>query len=249
MPAEVQVDVDDGVMVVTVNRPQARNAITQPVAAAIAAAFDELDASGELMAAVLTGAGGTFCSGRDLKAALAGDHPWVARRGFAGMVEYGSAKPLIAAVEGYAIGGGFEIVLACDLVVSAASARFGLPEVRRGRIAGAGGLLRLPRRVPYHIATELALTGERAAHFGLVNRLTADGRALEEAVALARQIAENGPLAVAATKRVISEGGDWPVGEAFERQRPISEAIRASEVAVEGARAFADKRTPVWRNR
>ena len=212
MPAEVQVDVDDGVMVVTVNRPQARNAITQPVATAIAAAFDELDASGELMAAVLTGAGGRFCSGRDLKAALAGDHPWAPRRGFAGMVEYGSAKPLIAAVEGYALGGGFEIVLACDLVVSAASARFGLPEVRRGRIAGAGGLLRLPRRIPYHVAMELALTGEpmtaeRAAHFGLVNRLTADGGALTEAVALARQIAENGPLAVAATKRVISESG------------------------------------------
>jgi enoyl-CoA hydratase len=254
MPAEVLVDVDDGVMVVTVNRPQTRNAITQPVAEAIAAAFDELDASGELMAAVLTGAGGTFCSGRDLKAALAGDHPWVARRGFAGMAEYGSAKPLIAAVEGYALGGGFEIVLACDLVVAATSARFGLPEVRRGRIAGGGGLLRLPRRVPYHIAMELALSGEpmtaeRAAHFGLVNWLTADGRALAEAVALARQIVANGPLAVAATKRVISESGDWPAGEAFERQRPISEAIRASQDAVEGARAFADKRKPVWRNR
>ena len=212
MAAEVQVDVDGGVMVVTVNRPQARNAITQPVAEAIAAAFDELDASGELMVGVLTGAGGTFCSGRDLKAALAGDHPWVAGRGFAGMAERGSAKPLIAAVEGYAVGGGFEIVLACDLVVAAASARFGLPEVRRGRIAGGGGLLRLPARVPYHIAMELALTGEpmtaeRAAHFGLVNRLTADGRARAEAVALARQIAGNGPLAVAATKRVICESG------------------------------------------
>ena len=254
MAAEVQVDVDGGVMVVTVNRPQARNAITRPVAEAIAAALDELDASGQLMVGVLTGAGGTFCSGRDLKAALAGDHPWVAGRGFAGMAEYGSAKPLIAAVEGYAVGGGFEIVLACDLVVAAASARFGLPEVRRGRIAGGGGLLRLPARVPYHIAMELALTGEpmtaeRAAHFGLVNRLTADGQARAEAVALARQITENGPLAVAATKRVISEGGDWPAAEAFERQRPISEAIRASEDAVEGTHAFADKRKPVWRNR
>ena len=140
MAVEVKVDVDGGVMVVTVNRPQARNAITRPVAEAIAAAFDELDASGELMVGVLTGAGGTFCSGRDLKAALAGDHPWVAGRGFAGIAEHGSAKPLIAAVEGYAVGGGFEIVLACDLVVAAASARFGLPEVRRGRIAGGGGV-------------------------------------------------------------------------------------------------------------
>jgi enoyl-CoA hydratase len=254
MAAEVQVDVHDGVMVVTVNRPQARNAITLPVAEAIAAALDELDASGELMAGVLTGAGGTFCSGRDLKAALAGDHPWVPRRGFAGMAEYASAKPLIAAVEGYAVGGGFEMVLACDLVVAARSALLGLPEVRRGRIAGAGGLLRLPARVPYHIAMELALTGkpmsaERAAHFGLVNRLTAAGQALAEAVALAREITENGPMAVAATKRVIAEGGDWPADEAFERQRPISEAIRSSADAIEGARAFAEKREPVWRDR
>jgi len=254
MPPGVRVDVHGCVMLITVNRPEARNAIRLPDAEAIAAALDDLDTSADLLVGVLTGAGGTFCAGRDLKAALAGDHPWVPRRGFAGMTEYGSTKPLIAAVEGYALGGGFEMVLACDLVVAATSARFGLPEVSRGRIAGAGGLFRLPQRVPNNIAMELALTGEpisaeRAAHWGLVNRVTDDGAALPTAVALAGRIAENGPLAVAATKRVIRESRDWAGGEAFDRQRPISETIRSSADAVEGARAFAEKRRPVWRNR
>jgi enoyl-CoA hydratase len=251
---EVMVRVDERVMVITINRPAVRNAVTLPVAQAIAAALDQLDAADELSVGVLTGAGGTFCAGRDLKASLHSDHPWVGKRGFAGIAEYGSTKPLIAAVEGYALGGGFEIVLSCDLVVAAGSAKFGLPEVQRGRIAGAGGLLRLPDRVPYHLALEMALTGEpltadRAAHFGLVNQVVDEGGALAAAVELARRIARNGPLAIAATKRVIQDSRDWPASEAFERQQPISEAIRASDDAREGARAFAEKRKPVWRNR
>jgi enoyl-CoA hydratase len=254
VPPEVIVGVDERVMVITINRPAVRNAVTLPVAQAIAGALDQLDAADELSVGVLTGAGGTFCAGRDLKASLHGDHPWVGKRGFAGIAEYGSTKPLIAAVEGYALGGGFEIVLSCDLVVAASSAKFGLPEVQRGRIAGAGGLLRLPDRVPYHLALEMALTGEsltadRAAHFGLVNQVVDDGGALAAAVELARRIARNGPLAIAATKRVIQDSRDWPASEAFERQQPISEAIRASDDAREGARAFAEKRKPVWRNR
>ena len=249
MEREVNVQVDDRVMVVTLNRPTVRNAVTRSVAEAVAGALDELDASDEIAAGVITGAGGTFCAGRDLKASLHGDHPWVDRRGFAGIAEYGSIKPLIAAVEGYALGGGFEIVLSCDLVVAAASAKFGLPEVQRGRIAGAGGLLRLPERVPYHVAMEIALTGEpvtadRAAHFGLVNRVVDDGYALDAARALARRIAVNGPLAVKATKQVIQASRDWLAAEAFERQRPIAAAVRASEDAGEGARAFAEKRPP-----
>ena len=254
MEREVNVQVDDRVMVVTLNRPAVRNAVTRSVAEAVAAALDELDASDQLAVGVITGAGGTFCAGRDLKASLQGDHPWIDNRGFAGIAEYGSIKPLIAAVEGYALGGGFEIVLSCDLVVAARSAKFGLPEVQRGRIAGAGGLFRLPERVPYHVAMEIALTGEpvtadRAAQFGLVNRVVDDGDALDTALAVARRIAVNGPLAVKATKQVIQASRDWPAAEAFEQQRPIADAVRASEDAREGARAFAEKRAPVWRNR
>jgi enoyl-CoA hydratase len=251
---EVTVEVQERVMVVTINRPAVRNAITLSVAEAIAAALDQLDAADELSAGVLTGAGGTFCAGRDLKASQQGDHPWVGHRGFAGVAEYGSVKPLIAAGEGYALGGGFEIVLSCDLVVAASSAKLGLPEVHRGRIAGAGGLIRLPDRVPYHIAMEMALTGEpvtadRAAHFGLVNQVVPDGQALGAAIELGRRVARNGPLAVTATKQVIRDSRDWPTSEAFARQELISAAMRASADARESARAFTEKRQPVWRNR
>jgi enoyl-CoA hydratase len=254
MEPDVKVAVVDRVMVLTLNRPAVRNAVTRSVAEAIAAALDELDASDALFVGVVTGADGTFSAGRDLKATLHGDDPSVERRGFAGITEYGSRKPLIAAVEGYALGGGLEIALSCDLVVAATSAKLGLPEVQRGRIAGAGGLIRLPQRVPYHIAMEIALTGEpltadRAAQLGLVNRVVEDGAALDAALELARRIAANAPLAVTATKRVIQESRDWPTAEAFERQRPISEVVRASADAQEGTRAFAEKRRPVWRNR
>ena len=250
----VLVSEDDGVLVITLNRPAVRNAVDEEAAQAIAAALDRLDASASLLVGVLTGAGGTFCAGRDLKASLSGDHPWVEGRGFAGIAERGSRKPLIAAVEGHAVGGGFEIVLACDLVVAGRSALLGLPEVRRGRIAGAGGLFRLPERVPYQIAMEMALTGEsvdatRAAHFGLVNAVVDDGAALPAAIALARTIAANGPLAVTTTKAVIQDSRDWAASESFARQDPISAAIRASDDAKEGARAFAEKRAPRWTGR
>jgi enoyl-CoA hydratase len=254
MEPEVKVEVADRVIVATLNRPAVRNAVTRSVAEAVAAALDELDASQELLVGVLTGAGGTFSAGRDLKATLHGDNPWIERRGFAGITEYGSIKPLFAAVEGYALGGGLEIALSCDLIIAGASAKLGLPEVRRGRIAGAGGLIRLPQRVPYHIAMEMAMTGEpitadRAAHFGLVNRVVEDGHALMAALELAREIVANGPLAVTATKRVIQESRDWPAADVFQRQRAISQAVATSDDAQEGARAFAEKRRPVWRNR
>ena len=255
MEREVNVQVDDRVMVVTLNRPAVRNAVTQSVAEAVAAALDELDASAQLAVGVITGAGGTFGAGRDLKASLQGDHPWIDVRGFAGIAEYGSIKPLIAAVEGYALGGGFEIVLSCDLVVAARSAKFGLPEVQRGRIAGAGGLFRLPERVPYHVAMEVALTGEpvtadRAAQFGLVDRVVDDGDALDSVIRC--RPPDSGQRSAGGQgdkKQVIQASRDWPAAEAFDRQRPIADAVRASEDAREGARAFAEKRTPVWRNR
>src|SRR5215470_12621180 len=173
----VQTEVADGIAVITINRPEARNAVNGDVARGIAAATDEFDGRKDVSVIVLTGAGGTFSSGMDLKGFLAGDAPIVAGRGFGGMAERPPAKPVIAAVEGYALAGGFELVLACDLVVASETAKFGLPEVRRGLVAAAGGLLRLPRRVPYHLAMEIALTGEHFAaarlhQAGLVSRLT-----------------------------------------------------------------------------
>jgi enoyl-CoA hydratase len=239
-----------GVLVLTLNRPEVRNAIDTETAWAVSHALDELEADTTLAAAVLTGAGGTFCAGMDLKAFLAGEKPTVAR-GFAGIVERPPAKPIIAAVEGSAVAGGFEIVLSCDLVVAATDARFGLPEVRRGLVAGGGGLMRLSRRVPFHLAMEWALTGgfvpaPQAERAGLVNRLVPPGTALATAIELAETIAGNGPLAVAATKRILAECRDWRLEEEFERQREISLPVRESADAREGALAFKEKRAPHW---
>jgi enoyl-CoA hydratase len=250
----VLTDVVDGVLVVTINRPDARNAINTETAAAIGEAMERLDADTALVSGVVTGAGGTFCAGMDLKAFLAGERPSIAGRGFAGIVEQPPAKPVIAAIEGYAIAGGFEIALACDMIVAAEDAKFGLPEVKRGLVAAGGGLLRLPQRVPFHLAMEWALTGElipatRGHEVGLVNRITPKGGALDEALTLARAIAANGPLAVAASKRIIVEAPDWPAAERFDRQREINEPVRSSEDAREGATAFKEKRAPRWQGR
>jgi enoyl-CoA hydratase len=244
----------DGVQVVTINRAHVRNAIDNATACDIAAAMDELDERDDLSAGVITGSGTSFCAGMDLRAFLAGERPSTPGRGFAGLVEKPPAKPLIAAVNGPAIAGGFEIVLACDLIVAAEDAFFGLPEVKRGLIAAAGGLIRLPRRVPYHLAMEWALTGEyfparRAHELSLVNRLVPADQVLVEAVTLARAIGANGPMAVRGTKRTIVESSGWPAAEAFDRGREISEPVRASDDAKEGARAFREKRAPVWRGR
>ena len=184
--AVVQCTVDDQIAVVTINRPQARNAINQAVAAGMAATFDELDERKDVQVIVLTGAGGTFCAGMDLKGFLAGEDPTTGGRGFAGIVERPPAKPVIAAVEGYALAGGFEVALSCDLIVASEDASFGLPEVTRGLVAAAGGLLRLPRRIPYHLAMEIALTGHRLPadqlhQAGLINRLVPAGEALAAA--------------------------------------------------------------------
>ncbi|MFI7706788.1 crotonase/enoyl-CoA hydratase family protein [Nonomuraea sp. NPDC049480] len=251
---DVLVRHESRVAVITINRPHARNAVTRAVSEGIAAALDELDRRDDLSVGVLTGAGGCFCAGMDLKGFLRGERPSIEGRGFAGLTEKPPDKPLIAAVEGYALAGGCEIVLACDLVVAARTARFGLPEVQRGLVAAAGGLLRLPHRVPAQVAMELALTGDlitadRAYEIGLVNRLSEDGEALATALALAARIAENGPLATLASKRVIKEHEQWPEAERFARQRLIIEPVFASQDAKEGARAFAEKRRPNWRGR
>ena len=252
MAEAVLVAVADGIAVITINRPAARNAVNGEVARGIARATDELDARGDVRVLILTGAGGSFCAGMDLKGFLAGDVPAVAGRGFGGITERPPAKPIIAAVEGYALAGGFELVLACDLVVASEEAKFGLPEVTRGLVAGAGGLLRLPRRIPYHLAMEIALTGEhfpaaRLAEVGLVNKLVPAGQALSAAMELAGRIALGAPLALAASKRVIVESADWPSAEAFARQSDIISPIFRSKDAMEGAAAFAEKRSPAWR--
>lgn len=254
MSDSVLTEVVDGVLVVTINRPDARNAINTETAVAIGAAMDLLDDDVSLVAGVITGAGGTFCAGMDLKAFLAGERPSIPGRGFAGIVEQPPVKPIIAALEGYAIAGGFEIALACDMLVAAEDAKFGLPEVKRGLVAAGGGLLRLPQRVPHHLAMEWSLTGEliparRGYEVGLVNRLTAHGGALDEALGMARTIAANGPLAVAASKRILVEAGGWPAAERFDRQREINEPVRSSEDAREGATAFKEKRAPRWQGR
>jgi enoyl-CoA hydratase len=254
VPDEVIVERADGVLTITLNRPHVRNAINAAVANAVAVAVAELDDSPELSAAVLTGAGGTFCAGMDLKAFLAGERPSVPGGGFAGFVEHPPAKPIVAAVEGAAVAGGFEIALACDLIVAADNARFGLPEVRRGLVAAGGGLLRLSRHVPYHLAVEWALTGdyvgaEQARAAGLVSRVTPPGEALAQATDLARRIAGNGPMAVAATKRILAECHDWTAAEEFARQAEINEPVRSSADAREGARAFVEKRAPNWQGR
>jgi len=252
MSDEVLTEVSDGVAVITINRPEARNAVNGAVARGIAKAVEELDASKDAQVLILTGAGGTFSAGMDLKGFLAGDSPSFADRGFGGIVERPPAKPIIAAVEGYALAGGFELVLACDLVVASEAAKFGLPEVRRSLVAGAGGLLRLPKRIPYHLAMEIALTGEhypaaRLHQAGLVNHLVPAGEALAAARELAARIGLGGPLALTATKRVIAESGDWNSAEAFRRQAEIITPVFTSADAREGALAFAEKRQPVWR--
>jgi enoyl-CoA hydratase len=251
MPA-VLTEVSDGVAVITINRPEARNAVNGEVARGIAEAVDELDTSKDVQVLILTGAGGTFSAGMDLKGFLSGDSPAFGDRGFGGIVQRPPVKPVIAAVEGYALAGGFELVLACDLVVASEEARFGLPEVRRSLVAGAGGLLRLPKRIPYHLAMEIALTGEhfpaaRLQQAGLVNRLVPAGQALDAARELAGRVAQGGPLALAATKRVVVESADWPAAEAFQRQGEIIAPVFMSADAREGAIAFAEKRPPVWK--
>lgn len=251
MTDAVLVSVEDGIMVVTINRPEAKNSVNKAVAVGIAEAMEKLDSDPEIRAAILTGADNTFCAGMDLKAFVSGELPMVRGRGFAGLCEQPPRKPLIAAVEGYALAGGCELALSCDLIVVAENAKFGIPETKRGLAAAAGGLMRLPRQIPPRIAKELALTGEfisaqRAYELGLVNRIAAKGETLDGAMALARTIAANGPLAVMASKQVIDESQDWSTEEMFKKQASIIDPVFSSKDAIEGAKAFAEKRAPNW---
>ncbi|MGN6498829.1 MAG: crotonase/enoyl-CoA hydratase family protein [Tsuneonella sp.] len=244
---------EDGVLIVTINRPEAKNAMNQAAAHGIAEAMDRLDSDDSLRVGILTGAGGTFCSGMDLKGFLRGERPTVEGRGFGGVVQKPPLKPLIAAVEGYALAGGLELMIACDLVVANAKAKFGIPEVKRGLVAAAGGVMLLPDQIPQRIAMELALTGDfidaaRAYELGLINRVT-DGAALDGALELARKIAENGPLAVRVSKQVLRQSRGWSMDERYDRQGELIAPVFVSEDSREGAAAFAEKRKPNWKGK
>jgi enoyl-CoA hydratase len=248
--AEVLVEQRDRILIITINRPKAKNAVNSAVAHGLADAMDKLDADPGLSVGILTGAGGSFCAGMDLKAFARGEVPIVEGRGM-GFTERPPVKPLIAAVEGYALAGGTELALATDLIVAAKDASFGIPEVKRGLVAGGGGLLRLPERIPPAIAMELALTGEsftaeRAHALGMVNVLAEPGGALDAAIELAERITVNGPLAVAATKRIIVESRGWSPDERFAKQNSILMPVFGSNDAKEGAIAFAEKRPARW---
>ena len=250
MAREVLTERRGRVLVITLNRPESRNAINTELAEGLARAIEELDGDDDLTVGVLTGAGTGFCSGMDLKAFAAGQPP----KGFMTFLEKGSVKPLVAAVERYAVAGGLEVALTCDLVVAARGARLGIPEVTVGLLAAGGGLLRLPRRLPYGVAMEMALTGdpitaeEGHAH-GLVSRLAEPGEALDAALALAERVAKNAPLAVIASKHLVRGSQGRTEAEFWEWQQPQVGPVFRSEDAKEGPRAFAEKRPPAWSGR
>jgi enoyl-CoA hydratase len=242
------------VLLITLNRPAVRNAVNAALAAGVAGAMDELDSESGLSVGVLTGAGGFFCAGMDLGAFVRGESPWYGDRGFAGIAQRSAEKPLIAAIEGFALAGGMEIALACDLIVAAKGAKLGIPEVKRSLVAAGGALLRLPKRMPYHVVMEMALTGDffmadRAHELGLVNRLSEPGSAVDDALALAGELAKNGPLALVAAKKILQQQFDWSSEEMWAKQAEIAGPVMASEDAKEGASAFKEKRDPVWKGR
>ena len=253
-PVLTELHEDPRILVVTVNRPEVRNAVNGSVASGLAAAMDRLDADPSLRVAILRGAGRGFSAGMDLKAFLAGDDPTADGRGFAGFTERPPTKPLIAAVEGFAVAGGLEMALACDLIVAAEDARLSLPEVKRSLVAAGGGLLRLAERIPYHVAAELALTGDpipvsRLHAIGLVNRVAPPGAAMTVALELAAQLVDNAPLALVASKEILQKAADWGLERGWRLQEPIAMKVRGSEDAREGARAFTDGRAPRWQGR
>ncbi len=251
----LQLEVREGLLLMRIARPSRRNAIDHRTAQLIDAALDRLDRDPELRVGVITGSAAGFSAGMDLKAFAAGEPmPFTDTRGFAGIVERPSAKPLVAAVERFALAGGLEIALACDLIVAGRSAIFGVPEVQRGLVAAGGGIRRLPDRVPIGVARQMLFTGatleaDRAQATGLVDRLVDDGDAEAAAIALATEIAACAPLAVQVSKAVLDRQRDWPDAEFWARQEELVRPVFDSQDAREGAIAFAERRPPVWTGR
>jgi enoyl-CoA hydratase len=250
MANEIVTQTHGRVRLITLNRPEARNAVNSALGLALVAAIEELDSDDGLTAGVLTGAGGGFSAGMDLKAFAAEGPP----RGFSQFLQNGSQKPLIAAVEGFALAGGLEIALSCDLIVAAKGVKLGIPEVNKGLFAAGGGLFRLPTRVPYGVAMEMALTSdpitaEQAHELGLVSRLAEPGKAAEVALEMAERIAKNAPLAVAASKQIMRQTRGLTEEDAWALQGPLMGKVFTSEDAKEGPRAFAEKREPKWTGR
>lgn len=251
----VLVERDGEVLIIVLNRPDQRNAINAALAKGVTAAVDRLEADPTLRCGVLAGKGAGFCSGFDLKSFIEnGEHP-ITARGFGGITRKPPNKPIVAAVEGFAVAGGLELAMSCDLLVAAKGAKLGIPEVKRGLVATGGGLMRMSRRIPYHAAMYLALTGEaitaeRAYEVGLVTELCEPGKALEKAIEMARVIASNAPLAVQASKLIVRDALDLDEQAGWELQDRVGVPIvLESEDAKEGARAFAEKRPPVWKGR
>jgi enoyl-CoA hydratase len=250
MADEILRETHGRVLLLTMNRPEARNAVNSALGQALTAAIEAFDADDGLTAGVLTGAGGGFSAGMDLKAFAKEGPP----KGFDQFLRKGSRKPLIAAVEGFALAGGLEIALSCDLIVAAKGVKLGLPEVNKGLFAAGGGLFRLPNRVPYGVAMEMALTSdpitaEQGHALGLVTRLAEPGKAAEVALALAERIARNAPLGVAASKQIIAGTRGLTEEESWALQGPFLGQVFSSEDAKEGPRAFAEKREPKWTGR
>ncbi|MDQ7905260.1 crotonase/enoyl-CoA hydratase family protein [Phytohabitans sp. ZYX-F-186] len=250
----VVLEARDGVLVISIDRPEVLNAIDQPTAELLAHAFTRLDEDDRARVGVLHGGAKAFSTGADLRAVAAGQSPVVPGRGFGGLTERPPRKPLVAAIEGYALGGGLEMALACDLIVASRTTQLGLPEVTRGLIASAGGLLRLPTRLPHSVAMRMALTGERltgeqAFDLHLVSELVEPGRAQEAAVALAARIAENAPLSVQASKRLVNAAVDGATDELLRLQAELQARLLVSWDVAEGIAAFKEKRPPRWEGR
>lgn len=253
--AVVEVERHGIVEVLRLNRPEAKNAISPEVSQAMAAALDAAEADPGVRAVVITGSGDVFCAGADLKVVASGRALEIAngKGGFAGVATRDFPKPLIAAVQGPALAGGFEIVLSCDLVVASETARFGIPEAKRGLLAAAGGLIRLPKRLPMALALELAMTGDpidaqRAYELGVVNRLCAPDQVLAEAIALAERIGENSPIAVRLSRQLVREAAEVDEATGWQLTNRYAAEVFSSGDAVEGAMAFAEKRTPNWKS-
>ncbi|MFW0797794.1 crotonase/enoyl-CoA hydratase family protein [Gordonia sp. CPCC 205515] len=249
----ITVDRDGDVLIITIDRPARRNAFDGALARQMEAAIDGFDA-GDARVGIITAIGPTFSSGQDLKAAAVGDLGVTKRRGAFGVMGSPPTKPLIAALEGDALGGGLELCLACDLIVASESVSMGLPEAARGLIAGGGGLFRLPKRIPFNVAMELVLTGESlpASEFhrlGLVNRLTKPGEALSEALTLAKKITACGPVSVAAAKQIVHQSWTWEDERAWDNQSEYVQQVMKSVDLREGLQAFAEKRAPQWKGR